>query len=253
MGIIAGIQGQPAELLDGAKVNSLTEYTTGNGINFGHQLYATGSLSGVAGLDQAVTLTNKSSRFQVVTLTAARTYTLPSTGIKAGDTFTFINRATVDSYRLNLNSSGGNAVDWIVNGKITVIALQDTPTTAGHWMTTDANTNPISFVTVVSSGSGTITSYVSSGSYVRNGKVITFTGAIAITNNGTGAGSGKFYLPFTCDPSGASSSSRIAGTTGNTVSIVINSSNNYADVWFGTSYPWATNATMSFSIVYIMA
>lgn len=32
MGIIAGIQGQPAELIDGAKVNSLIPLTAGNGV-----------------------------------------------------------------------------------------------------------------------------------------------------------------------------------------------------------------------------
>jgi hypothetical protein len=32
LSIIAGIAGQPAELLDGAKVNSLIEYTSGNGV-----------------------------------------------------------------------------------------------------------------------------------------------------------------------------------------------------------------------------
>ena len=111
---------------------------------WGGDLYLTGNLYGCispnarAGSDAAVALTSTSSRFQVVTLTAARTYTLPSTDIKTGDTFTFINRATTDSYRLTINSSGGNAVDWIVNGKITVMALQDTPTTAAHWATTEA-------------------------------------------------------------------------------------------------------------------
>lgn len=42
MSIIAGITGQPAELIDGAKVNSLIEYTTGNGVQL------QGRTSGVA-------------------------------------------------------------------------------------------------------------------------------------------------------------------------------------------------------------
>lgn len=147
-------------------------------------LYLTGDLYGCispnakAGSDAAVTLTSSSSRFQYVTLSAARVYKLPSADIKAGDTFTFINRATTDSYRLNIQASadtGTTYVDWIVNGKITVMALQDSPTVAAHWATTDAVSGMVSY-TVATDGLGTATS--DGIFYKRDNEVIELFGRI---------------------------------------------------------------------------
>lgn len=257
MSLIAGITGQKTELFDGAKIDAISEYTVGNGVSFDNQVYATGSFSGAVGLDQAVTLTNKSNRFQVVTLTAARIYTLPTTGIRVGDTFTFVNRATNNSYRLTINSSGGNAVDWIVNGKITVMAVQDTPTTAAHWATLDAVIMPTAFTPTVASSSGSITSYSSLGRYSRNGKVVTLNMYYFITNNGTGTGYGilgNFPIPVTTYSGYAASGvSRLSGTTGAMVSYDLTGGNTFAAVRDNNnSYPWANNAETGVTIVYQM-
>ena len=137
---------------------------------FSGALTITGSLvacispTAVLGLDAAVTLVSTDSRFQYATLTAARIYKLPSTNIRAGETFTFVNRATNDSYRMNLQASadsGTTYIDWIVNGKITVMALQDTPTTAAHWATIDAVSDVVLY-TPITGGFGTISSNESS-------------------------------------------------------------------------------------------
>lgn len=160
-----------------------------------------------AGQDAAVTLTSSDNRFQFVTLTAARIYKLPNTGIKAGDTFTFINRATNDSYRLNLQASadtGTTYVDWIVNGKITVIALQDIPTAAAHWATTDAVSDWTSYTpsitsTYLTSVTGLDTQYIRQGSSCAIRLVVT----LAYNNLGDSFGA---VIPF---PSGMTRSSQI--------------------------------------------
>lgn len=77
--------------------------------------------------------------YQIFNLSAARTCVLPTTGILAGETFTICNQA---SQNLTIQASGGQALT-IANscnldatievGQVTVVALQDTPTTAAHW------------------------------------------------------------------------------------------------------------------------
>lgn len=91
---------------------------------------------GAAGSDADTTLTLSSNRIQVVTPTADRAYTLPTTGVKAGDEFHFINNAaSTVAFVINVKSSGGNQVLTIYpNTSNSVVALQDTPTTAAHWM-----------------------------------------------------------------------------------------------------------------------
>jgi hypothetical protein len=68
----------------------------------------------------------------------ARTVTLPTAGIKAGAEFELLVTGATEANYVVLNSSGANEVDRIGGqGKILVVALQDTPTTAAHWQVVD--------------------------------------------------------------------------------------------------------------------
>lgn len=95
------------------------------------------SLAATAGADADTILTISSNRVQTIVPTAQRTYTLPTTSIKAGDRFTLANNAAVSSSNLFIliNSSGANLVRTLYpKTSVDIIALQDTPTTAAHWM-----------------------------------------------------------------------------------------------------------------------
>jgi hypothetical protein len=77
-------------------------------------------------------------RVRVASPSAARTVTLPTTGIKAGAEFELLVTGATETNYVVLNSSGANEVDRIGGqGKILVVALQDAPTTAAHWQVVD--------------------------------------------------------------------------------------------------------------------
>src|SRR6187431_2331365 len=79
------------------------------------------------------------------------TVRLPTTNVKAGETVRITNRST---NIVTVQSSGANDIDLFSTGSITVVALQDTPTSAAHWHVLDVK-EAISFTTAPSSGAGT--------------------------------------------------------------------------------------------------
>ncbi len=109
----------------------VARYSTGGAMTFGHP-----GPSGASGSDADTSLTLSSARVQVVTPTATRAYTLPTTGVKTGDIWYFTNNAaSTTDFLINVKSSGANQVLTIYPGTTNgVVALQDTPTTAAHWM-----------------------------------------------------------------------------------------------------------------------
>ncbi len=104
----------------------------------------------------------------------------------------------------------------------------------------------------ISAGSGSITSYTSSGAWTKVGLQVTLTLKYNITNNGTGAAYGIINnLPFTSDANGGSSSTRIGGTSGNQCAVSIGASSIEAYIWqYDNAYPWATGANGSITLVY---
>lgn len=81
------------------------------------------------------TLTGSDAREQIFNLSAARTVKLPTTGIKAGETWFFKNVST-GNFALTIQPSGNTdtlATVWSKGQNVKIIALQDTPTTASHW------------------------------------------------------------------------------------------------------------------------
>jgi hypothetical protein len=106
-----------------------------------------------AGADAATTLTISDERIQVVTPTADRIYKLPTTSVKKGMHWKIFNTATAN-YKITVQSSGSNEIGFVPpSSDRTFIAVQDTPTTAAHWLISDRNNPPYAGV-----ASGTYTS-----------------------------------------------------------------------------------------------
>lgn len=76
-----------------------------------------------------LTISNK--RHQVINPAGAITIKLPTIGTVASDKWTITNRS---SNIVSIQSSGGNAIDSIAIGYITLIALVNAPTAAADWL-----------------------------------------------------------------------------------------------------------------------
>jgi hypothetical protein len=112
----------------------------------------------VAANDSNVVFTNSMNTVQVCTPTAARTYTLPTTGVSAGFTITFVNTSTTSANVITVQSSGSNTISHVFpNGKLVLTALVATPTTAANWLVVDASSTSTSYTPTIT-GAGTPTS-----------------------------------------------------------------------------------------------
>ena len=102
------------------------------------------------------------------------------------------------------------------------------------------------FTPTLSVGSGALSSYSTSGRYVKVGNLVSVWMNYNIINNGTGASTASFGgLPFSTNAtSGSCGVSRVAGTTGNTCAANIPGNATVGNLWtYNNSYPWATGAT----------
>jgi len=163
--------------------------------------------------------------------------------------------------------AGGEVMRVNTSGTIKVISTigvgNATPSTSGAGITfpatqsasSDANTlddyEEGTWTPILSAGSGSITSYTSSGTYTKIGRTVVLNGIYTVTNNGTGGTYGNIAgFPFTVNGSGASTAIRIGGTTGNTATLDVGPGTS-GNLWlYNNTYPWATNANSSFTLVY---
>ena len=108
--------------------------------------------------------------------------------------------------------------------------------------------------TVNAAGSGSITSYNSSGTYTKVGRQVTISGFIKITNNGTGASYLNVAgLPFTIGTQGGSGAVRSSGFGGHLVAIQASNPGTTFTMWkYDNTYPVGTNAQMNFSFSYFV-
>lgn len=84
------------------------------------------------------TLTIESAKTIVLTPTGSlRTVTLPTTDVKAGHRHTIINLST--TIKLNIESSDGVDILAFLDGAVTVVATQATPTGIAHWKVIERN------------------------------------------------------------------------------------------------------------------
>lgn len=162
----------------------------------------------VAANDSNVVFTSASNRVQICTPTAPRTYKLPTTGILAGDTWTFVNQSTTDANIITIQSSGSNTIDYcIADSTITLVSLVATPTTAANWLVLDAHSGIISYTPILGTGFGTTSNVKFTYSRKRNMMSINgyFTTGTVASAAGTVSLGGGFNLDTTLFSSGANS------------------------------------------------
>lgn len=137
---IAGLTRKQATLIYDT-TNNLVNFDNGTTLNaLASTAAATTTIAGitikypigtVAANDSAVVFDNTYDRFQSCLPTAARTYTLPTTSISAGDAWDFDNQSL---FLITVNSSGGNLVGYVYPKASTrFVPLVNTPTTAANW------------------------------------------------------------------------------------------------------------------------
>lgn len=123
--------------------------TNGSGVlSFGTPL----KIANVAANDSNVVFTSSSNRYQECNPTANRTYTLPTTGIGAGEYWEFINRS---GFNITIQSSGSNTV-YILNagGSVVLTSVIATPTAAADWKIVSYKYPTITGPVVVTLGGG---------------------------------------------------------------------------------------------------
>lgn len=160
--------GELAKFRGGIATDTISEVTSASGVTIDGLLnkdgaaYPTGAITGYSALaaDADTTLTITSNQLgYLASPAAARTVTLPTTGVKAGWRYRLeVSGATETNYVV-INSSGANEIDRIGGaGYIEVMALQDTPTTAAHWRVINVQeVSTLTGQTYTFQNSGTIT------------------------------------------------------------------------------------------------
>jgi hypothetical protein len=104
----------------------------------------------------------------------------------------------------------------------------------------------------VTSGTGTITSYTSSGKYTRIGRQVTINVQISITNNGTGASDIRVGgLPFTAESTNYAGSG-FNSSTGYTQTVAMASTTTLITYKYDATYPVATGQGMILTITYFV-
>ncbi len=200
-----------------APINAGTAYYVLKTDGSGNSAWTPPAGESAAGSDADTSLTVASARTQIVVPTADRTYTLPTTSVLAGDTFTFVNNAAVTSSNLSIliNSSGANLVRTLYpKSTASVIALQNTPTSAAHWAcVTPAVSNWTAFTPTGSWSSNT----TYSGFFRRCGENIEVNIQISLSGAPTAASLTVNFLPGSLAvdtakiPSGTSTFNRAFG------------------------------------------
>lgn len=126
----------------------------------GNLSFSTPGVGNIAANDSNVVFTASSNPVQYCLPTAARTYTMPASGISAGVSWTIYNRATTDGLGITLQTSGSNTITIVPpNGFVTLTPLTTTPTTAASWIVKDRQSTWTSFMPTIT-GFGTITTQI---------------------------------------------------------------------------------------------
>jgi len=159
------------------------------------------------------------SRVRVSAPLAARTVTLPTTGIKTGYVAeVVVSGATKENYVVVKSSGaeevGGTNVGRISsNGTLTVVALQDVPTTAAHWEISNVQESG-EFVPARETNNAAVVATVNITAVVMNfsrvGKTVTVSGSCNC--NASSAGNADFYVTL---PIATNIVSRVYGVCAN--------------------------------------
>jgi len=105
----------------------------------------------------------------------------------------------------------------------------------------------------VAASSGTITTYTASGAYTKIGRKVSASVLINISNNGTGAGSISFTLPFTAGSGQWVGAGRENALTGNMLqNIVFSGGTTCVVLTYNGAYPGGTGSQIIASIDYFV-
>lgn len=104
----------------------------------------------------------------------------------------------------------------------------------------------------VTSLGGSITSFTSSGTYTKIGRVVYVTAAVTITNNGTGSGAVTISVPFTCSAGNHVGNGRENAVNGSQLQWRVTSGNGSGPVFtYDDNYPGGTNHSLLLSLCYL--
>lgn len=141
--------------------------------------------------DANVSMTIANTRVSATATSASRTVILPTTSVKAGMVVEVLT-ACSGGYTITINSSGANLIDTLkgTKGKISLMALQDTPTAAAHWRVVDV-VDEGTFTPVLTFGGAAVgmTYSVQAGVYQRIGNRCNTSVKIVLTAKGSSTGS----------------------------------------------------------------
>lgn len=141
-----------------------------------------------------ITLTSSSSTLQrIASPSGAVTVTLPTTNILAGYQFRLVVTGATETNYVALQSSGANEIDRIAGGGfIEVVALQNAPTTAAHWLVVNVSELFLKTITF-NGGLGTGATYASTNArlsrkdnclnFMFSSTVSKTTGSASLTNS----------------------------------------------------------------------
>jgi len=169
-----------------------------------------------------------------------------------------------------LTTNGAFVAGGTMKGASTIGVGNATPSASGAGITFPAAVSASSDVNtlddyeegdwtpIITAGSGSITSYTSAGTYVKIGRQVTLTGYFIVTDNGTGSSYGLIGgFPFTSGNATKYNTcgiGRNGGTNGYTNNLNMSPNSSDCQCWtYANAYPWATNASLQFSITYFTA
>lgn len=167
-----GVSGAPTRLAVGSSGQALHSNGTDPIWAYNYRVATTGA-------DADTTLTATSNRTQKVPTTAARIYTLPTTGIVAGEQWVLENTGYFD---LTVKASNGTAITYanaaagsagdptIQIGRVVLEAIQATPTTPGHWRVVSVSEE---YAAISASAGGALAGATANLLIRRDGKVVT--------------------------------------------------------------------------------
>jgi hypothetical protein len=167
-----------------ASASAIGIVTTSDQSFAGVKTFETGVLSrssfgGFASSGSAQTLAADSPEYVLLASPArAINQDLPTTNVKRGRKFVIQVTGATATNTVTVRSSGGNTIQvYRGHGRCVVVALQDTPTTAGHWGLVE-DEDRYTYVPTFYKNDGTTTIATSSSSIVmhRIGKMVAFWG-----------------------------------------------------------------------------
>jgi hypothetical protein len=158
---------------------------------------------------------------------------------------------TASTERMRLNSTGALV---LAGGSTSANGIGITfPATQSA--STDANTlddyEEGTWTPTVASASGSITSYSSSGQYIKIGSLVVLQFQYTITNNGTGSGSINISnLPFTGTTNTSAGAIREIAVNGFTGSVYLSGTTTLSASTYNSTYPGGTNYNVRGTVCY---